>query len=58
MKSVALAAVLLLGGCLEAADLMGGGLRARTEYCPVPNGVVLCDTLPERQRTVVVQGRK
>lgn len=42
MKYLAFAAILMLGGCLEAADLMGGGIRARTQYCEVPDGVALC----------------
>ena len=44
MKYLALAALaMLLAGCLEAADLMGGGIRANTQYCQVPDGVALCD---------------
>ena len=43
MKYVPLAAVLLLGGCLEAADAVGGAITRAHRYCTVPNGVVLCD---------------
>ena len=43
MKTLALAAVLLLGGCIEAADLMAGGVRTTTQYCQVPDGVARCD---------------
>jgi hypothetical protein len=46
MKYVAIAALLLLGGCLEATDLMGGGIRAKTQYCQVPDGVALCKQTP------------
>ncbi len=42
MKYLALAVILMLGGCLEAADLSAGGIRARTQYCEVPDGVALC----------------
>lgn len=43
MKYLGLAALLLLGGCIEAADLLAGGLRTHTDYCAAPNGVVLCN---------------
>ena len=44
MKILALAAAsLILAGCLEAVDLMGGGIRANTQYCQIPDGVARCD---------------
>ena len=41
MKYFAVAAVLLLAGCLEAADLAEERLVG-PEYCETPNGIALC----------------
>ena len=49
-RYLGLAALLLLGGCLEAADSITGNLRARADYCVVPpDAVVLCPEPPPNQ---------
>ena len=42
MRFVGLAALLILGGCLEAADLAQERLAA-PDYCPTPDGITLCE---------------
>lgn len=50
MRFVMLASVLLLGGCLEAADLVEERLVSPAT-CVVPNGVALCGPeLPAQAR--------
>lgn len=41
MRLIALAAVLLLSGCLEAADLAEERLVS-PPYCETPDGIALC----------------
>ena len=43
MRYLALAVLLLLGGCLEAMDVPIAKLTA-PDYCETPNGLVLCKT--------------
>jgi hypothetical protein len=40
-KCLALAMILLLGGCLEAVDLAEEQLGGPA-YCATPNGIVIC----------------
>ena len=62
IRFLGLAAVLLLGGCLEATDSITGSLRARGDYCVVPpDAVVLCPEKPPQapifpRRSAVVSG--
>ena len=42
MRCLALAVLLLLGGCLEAVDVPIAKLAA-PDYCETPNGLVLCE---------------
>lgn len=51
LKFFGIAAVLLLGGCLEAADLVEERIVSPAT-CAVPNGVALCGPdLPAQART-------
>ncbi len=42
IRFIGLAAFLLLGGCLEAADLAQERLTT-PDYCATPDGVTLCE---------------
>jgi hypothetical protein len=42
MRFAGLAALLLLGGCLEAADLAQERITA-PDYCPTQNGITICE---------------
>lgn len=46
MRYIVLAAVLLLGGCLETADLAQERITA-PGYCPTANGVAMCEAAPD-----------
>jgi hypothetical protein len=49
MRAVAVAAVLLLAGCLEAADLAEERIVS-PPYCETPNGLVLCSSIEPQPR--------
>lgn len=42
MRFLRLAALLLLGGCIEAADLAQERITA-PDYCPTENGIAICE---------------
>lgn len=46
MRYLGICAVLLLGGCLEAADLAQERIAA-PDYCRTGDGIVLCEPAPE-----------
>ncbi len=52
MRFLGLAAVLLLGGCLEVADLAQERLVS-PDYCETPNGIALCE--PSGEAVVVAK---